>query len=90
MPLGYFIPSKKKIAKILSIIRSPIHQPVFVHCHYGEDRTSMVVAIYRMNDHGLSLQEAEDDMEKHNFKQWLIPMSKTVAHFKTSNTLTAD
>ena len=90
MPLGYFIPSKKKIAKILSIIRSPLAQPVFVHCRYGEDRTSMVVAIYRMSDHGMSRQAAEQDMEKHNFKSWLLPMSMAVAHFKNSNAPAAD
>lgn len=82
MPLGYFIPSKKKIARILSIMRNPVHQPVFVHCHYGEDRTSMMVAIYKMQDHGVSLAEAEEDMLQHNFKPWLINFARAVAHFK--------
>ena len=90
IPLGYFIPSKKKIARILSVIRSPLTQPVFVHCRYGEDRTSMVVAIYQISDRGMSRQDAAQDMEKHNFKSWLIPMSRTVAHFKSSNAPVAD
>ncbi len=85
MPLGYFIPSKKKIARILSIIRNPVHQPVFVHCRYGEDRTSMMVAIYRMQDHGVSLEDAEDDMLQHNFKPWLVNLARAVAHFQPTD-----
>jgi protein tyrosine/serine phosphatase len=86
MPLGYLIPSKKKIKHILSIIRNPKCQPVFLHCHYGQDRTGMVVAIYQVQDQGTPLEEALKDMQKHKFKPWLLHFSRVVAHFDPGNT----
>jgi protein tyrosine/serine phosphatase len=41
-------------------------KPVLVHCTHGEDRTGLVVALYRMQ-HGDSPELAYADMVRHGF-----------------------
>lgn len=41
-------PEDEDVIRFLSIVTDPEQQPVFVHCHYGADRTGMMTAIYRV------------------------------------------
>lgn len=41
-------------------------KPVLVHCTHGEDRTGLVVALYRMR-HGVPAEVAYADMVRHGF-----------------------
>ncbi|MCJ7538335.1 MAG: dual specificity protein phosphatase family protein, partial [Desulfobacterales bacterium] len=38
----------KDVVRFLKIAVDPRKQPVFVHCHYGADRTGAMIAAYRM------------------------------------------
>jgi protein tyrosine/serine phosphatase len=41
-------PSTDEVNQILTILNTPSNYPIFLHCHYGEDRTGMVVGLYRV------------------------------------------
>lgn len=56
IPMGDFVPSTEKLNQYLSVVQEakddPSKSPVFLHCSHGSDRTSFLVAIWRVkNDH---------------------------------------
>lgn len=50
------------VVRFLRIVSDPAKQPVFVHCHWGADRTGMMCAVYRIVLCGWSKDEAIDEM----------------------------
>ena len=44
--------------KALRILRDPSKAPVLIHCGAGTERTGCVVALYRMHEQGMSLEDA--------------------------------
>ena len=65
-PLWAFItPDHDTVARILDAIDAA-PKPVFIHCTHGEDRTGLIVALYKMR-HGASTEEAFADMIRHGF-----------------------
>jgi protein-tyrosine phosphatase len=46
---------------------------VFVHCRYGDDRTGMMIAAYRMAVEGWTPEEARQEMEKFGFHPMICP-----------------
>lgn len=58
-------PTPEKLQAILQTLEdSP--KPILIHCTHGEDRTGLVVALYRMR-HGASTEAAYADMMRHGF-----------------------
>jgi len=53
-----FSPSEKHIDKILAILRDSRYHPVYFHCKFGRDRTSIIAALYKMYFQGMSEPEA--------------------------------
>ena len=53
----------KTFAKFLALLRENPHKKVFVHCRYGDDRTGMMVAAYRMAVENWSADEAWEEMQ---------------------------
>jgi protein tyrosine/serine phosphatase len=45
---GWSPPTNEQVAQFLALFRDGTHQKIFVHCHYGDDRTGVFVATYRM------------------------------------------
>ncbi len=45
---GWSPPSDEQVAQFLALFRNDPHQKVFVHCRFGDDRTGVLVATYRM------------------------------------------
>ena len=65
-PLWAFItPDHDTVSRILDAIDAA-PKPVFIHCTHGEDRTGLIVALYKMR-HGASTDEAFTDMIRHGF-----------------------
>ena len=61
-------PSREELQEILDTIeRSP--KPLLVHCTHGEDRTGLIVALYRLR-RGLPVDLAYADMLRHGFHQY--------------------
>jgi hypothetical protein len=58
-------PPRATLERILDEIdRSP--KPVLIHCTHGEDRTGLIVALYKMR-HGEKVESAYADMMRHRF-----------------------
>ena len=53
-----FSPSEKHIDRILTTLRDERHHPVYFHCKFGRDRTSIIAALYKMYFLGMSQEEA--------------------------------
>jgi protein tyrosine/serine phosphatase len=63
-------PQDKEIERALSIIKDTAHQPVFVHCKDGADRTGVLIAIYRITHDGWTSQEAKAEAKRYGLKPW--------------------
>lgn len=55
-------PEDEDVIKFIRIATTPELQSVLVHCHYGSDRTGMMVAIYRIVVEGWTKAQATDEM----------------------------
>ncbi len=51
-------PSEKHIDKILAILRDERYHPIYFHCKFGRDRTTVIAALYKMYFLGMPPQEA--------------------------------
>ena len=56
-------PAPAEVARILGFLRDPALHPIYVHCWRGADRTGAIMAVYRMEDHGWSNDEALAEMQ---------------------------
>jgi len=60
-------PEDKTFAKFLQLLRDNPGKKVFVYCHYGDDRTSMMIAAYRIAEQNWSAKEAKEEMKAFGF-----------------------
>lgn len=75
-------PENGKVAEFLELLRANPEKKVFVHCHYGADRTGVMVALYRIAGENWTPQDAIEEMKAfhfHNF--WLPHLRKYVRDF---------
>jgi protein tyrosine/serine phosphatase len=54
-------------------VLDPAHQPCYVHCMYGRDRTGVMVALYRMRVDGYTGQQALTEAEKFGYLPTRFP-----------------
>jgi len=73
MPWHCFFPKDKVFAEFLEVLRENRDKKIFVHCRYGDDRTGMMIAAYRMAVEGWTPDEAKQEMEKFGFKHLVCP-----------------
>jgi tyrosine-protein phosphatase SIW14 len=60
-------PKDEIFARFLQLLRDNPGKKVFVYCHYGNDRTSMMIAAYRIAEQGWSAEEAKEEMKDFGF-----------------------
>jgi tyrosine-protein phosphatase SIW14 len=76
-----FGPTEAEVAKFLQLMHDNPNQKVFVHCYFGDDRTGVMVATYRIAiDHWTS-DEAYNEMRAYHFHKHLILMGHFVKFF---------
>ena len=71
LPWHCTLPRDEIFARFLLLLRENPKKKVFVHCRYGDDRTGMMVAAYRMAFEGWTRQEARQEMNKFGFHHYL-------------------
>jgi|SRR5690348_17346112 len=64
VPLPWYcpFPRDKVFERFIEIIRENPGKKIFVHCRFGEDRTGMMIAAYRMGAQGWTAKEAMQEM----------------------------
>jgi tyrosine-protein phosphatase SIW14 len=88
---GFSSPSNEQIIQFLGIFRDHPQDTVFVHCHYGEDRTGVFVAAYRMSLDHWPERQAMNEMDLFGFhRHWQREMKEYVADFPARMTSAPD
>jgi protein tyrosine phosphatase (PTP) superfamily phosphohydrolase (DUF442 family) len=64
IPWHCMFPKDNKMAQFLAVMRENPKKKVFVHCRYGDDRTGMMIAAYRMAAENWTAQEAWAEMQQ--------------------------
>jgi protein tyrosine phosphatase (PTP) superfamily phosphohydrolase (DUF442 family) len=88
---GWFPPTDEQVAQFLSLFRDP-HAKIFVHCRFGDDRTRVFVATYRITHDGWPPAQAVKEMYFFGFNGFWHPAMKSFirdfpAKLKTSPAL---
>lgn len=71
LPWHCLYPRDEIFARFLALLRENPKKKVFVHCRYGDDRTGMMIAAYRMAVEGWTYQEARQEMNKFGFHHYV-------------------
>jgi protein tyrosine/serine phosphatase len=74
--LGWSAPSNAQVVEFLSLFVDP-KQKVFVHCYYGEDRSGVMVAAYRIAAQNWTADQAVSEMYSFGFHYHLYPAMKS-------------
>jgi len=74
-------PEDEDVLAFLRIVTDPANQPVFVHCREGEDRTGMMVAVYRMVVQDWPKDKAMAEMKRMGFNEIWEPIEDYLEDF---------
>jgi len=77
---GWAPPSDEQVAQFLSLFRNDPQQKIFVHCRFGDDRTGVFVATYRMALEKWPAEQAVKEMYFFGFNGFWHPAMKTFIH----------
>jgi len=79
---GWSTPSNEQVAQFLSIFRGKTDEKVFVHCRFGEDRTGVFIASYRIAFDHWSSDQALREMLAFGFNRlWHPSMASYIRDF---------
>jgi tyrosine-protein phosphatase SIW14 len=73
IPWHCMSPKDKHMARFLGVLEENKGKKIFVHCRYGDDRTGMMIAAYRMAVEGWTPEKAKKEMEKFGFHHLVCP-----------------
>lgn len=73
---GWTPPDNAQVAQFLSLFRNA-KEKIFVHCRFGDDRTGVFVATYRMAYEGWPAQQAMNEMYFFGFNGFWHPSMKS-------------
>jgi tyrosine-protein phosphatase SIW14 len=73
MPWHCLVPRDDTFARFLKLVRDNPGKKIFVHCRYGDDRTGMMIATYRMAVEGWTAEEARREMNQYGYKPMVCP-----------------
>jgi protein tyrosine/serine phosphatase len=74
---GWSPPSNDQVAQFLSLFHDNAKEKVFVHCRFGEDRTGVFVAAYRMAYQNWPATQALSEMRSFGFNGLWHPSMKS-------------
>ena len=67
-PMSAFnVPSNEQVDSLLNNLQDPSLFPIFIHCKHGQDRTGVIVGLYRFHVDGWASHAAYDEMLKFGF-----------------------
>ncbi len=74
---GWSPPTDEQVAQFLALFRNHPPQKIFVHCRFGDDRTGVFVATYRMALEKWSVEQAMKEMYFFGFNGFWHPAMKS-------------
>jgi protein tyrosine phosphatase (PTP) superfamily phosphohydrolase (DUF442 family) len=77
---GWAPPTNAQVAQFLSLFHDDPKEKVFVHCRFGDDRTGVFVASYRMAMEKWTDEQAIKEMYFFGFNGFWHPAMKTFVH----------
>lgn len=77
---GWDPPSNEQVAQFLALFRNQPAEKVFVHCRFGDDRTGVFVAAYRMAYESWLPDQAMNEMYFFGFNGFWHPSMKAFIH----------
>src|SRR5260370_40973033 len=88
---GWSPPTDDQVAQFLSLLRSEPGQKLFVHCWFGDDRTGVFTAVYRMAFEKWPAEQAIKEMHFFGFNGCWTPSKKSfIRDFPTRLNLSLD
>jgi protein tyrosine/serine phosphatase len=70
---GPIRPEENSVERALAVLRDSSLEPIYVHCRYGRDRTSLLIGIYSWSAGRRPLWETWEEMKYYGFnKQFLL------------------
>lgn len=75
LPMSAFSePSDQTVSQALAILSDPTQYPVFVHCEHGQDRTGLIVGLFRIDDQHMTPADAYTEMLQDGFHPALVAL----------------
>ena len=74
-------PNDAEVERVLSLIDAKENGVVFVHCHKGEDRTGMIIALYRISRDGWTDHKAIEEAKHFGMKFWQVKMRDYISDY---------
>ncbi len=78
---GFFGPTDNQVAAFLQLLRDNPGKKTFVHCYFGDDRTGVMVAAYRIAEQHWTVDQAYNEMRVFHFHRHLIFLGHYVKYF---------
>jgi protein tyrosine/serine phosphatase len=75
--LGWSPPDNVQVAQFLRLVQQDPTQKVFIHCYYGQDRTGVMIAAYRIAQQNWRPDQAASEMNSFGFHYRLFPAMKS-------------
>lgn len=69
-------PTDQQVNQILETLQNPDNFPIFLHCHHGQDRTGLIIGLYRVEVQGWTPAKAYQEMLANGFHPNLVPLDK--------------
>jgi protein tyrosine/serine phosphatase len=67
-------PNDKQVNSVLAALNNPQLYPIYIHCHYGKDRTGLIIGLYRVFSQNWSPKDAYAEMLKYGFHPEYKPL----------------
>ncbi len=77
---GLWKPTNERIDEVLTAVKDGGLRPTYVHCLRGEDRTGLVIALYRVLNQGWTAWDADAEMHAVGFKDILVGLHHYFEH----------
>jgi len=74
-------PTDAQVAEFLHLVRANPQSKIFVHCHWGADRSGVMVATYRIAEEHWTAEQALAEMKAFHLHFWLPHLKRYVADF---------
>lgn len=69
-------PKDADVQKVLELLNDPRNYPVYIHCQHGQDRTGLLIGLYKVFDMNWSPADAYHEMRELGFHPILFPLNR--------------